>query len=225
MRQEWSVPPQTDWERKKGYPDLAGVSAQRWAWEFLARNKAFAEALKSVPKPIDKESIRDPNSDFRIALSKVLFQFGAAMGAPIPPEWGMDYPVVFKKPPRSMFSGMIKGDEREWFMEPRAEGQVPLIFDLRQPIEKQVRRARYILQAQAKFLDMKPAPGEVPHKSGYLAMLRILDARAAGAKQIVVARVLFPRSGPGAALTKVKRMEKLAKALRDGGYRNLSAHE
>lgn len=189
---DWFAP--ADWTRPEDYPG-PGASLHALAWEFLRRNAEFRVACAAAKSDADWLRIQN---DFSVTLW---------------PPW-----VMIAAPPRMRLP-----------RSPTDHGQVnglhflgTVEFDLRFPLQPQLKSARRLLEAQARFFDI---PDNLTRQRGrrtdYVALLRILDGRAAGATFRAIASVLWPRQEPISAADRARKAHAEALELVAGGYRAL----
>lgn len=209
-----------DWRREADYPPRAGTSMHRWAVEFLQRNSQFREAIKGIgalPGPRN-----DPLSPFGRRWREIADEFG--IGYPMLTEWGGDTPVKFKGAPYHLHSDVeFKGARGKWFVGEDYGWGAAIVFDLRKPIAPQIRAAERMLKGTARAGVKALAGAQRDRRADYQAMLRVLDARAEGAKIAEIASALFPKKISASAIDHVKKLHKKAERLRDGDYRHLSS--
>jgi hypothetical protein len=110
----------------------------------------------------------------------------------------------------------------------RDPAKVPILFDVRQPIEPQLREAREILRDAAELAELKQERGPQYRPREHARHIRLLDAAAAGATLEEIAATLHPREAnsyaTGFRVTKRLREQlKQAERVRDFEYWRLPA--
>jgi hypothetical protein len=95
-------------------------------------------------------------------------------------------------------------------------------FDLCSPIEPQLNRAKLLFRVRQRTLKLLSSDVR-PRIDLFANYLRVLDAKAAGATDAEIAGVLFLRLNADDGVKRVRNFYKRARALRDGGYRQLAA--
>ncbi len=231
-----------DWKDPRGYAFTEPLDGARWAWEFLRRNPGYQaewRAFIDVWQALEARYGRPPHRDFcawrldprawvpaadcaagdcRIDHDKVLIE--CALGA----RWGF-----YKFPPDPADDDPVGGDRLVWReLEQRIlvlgsgdtdwlgndPALIALGFDLSLPLRDQLERAKCRLQMlqRERQRSGEVRPVSVRAQGTDLGiMLRLLDAEAARADE------------PGYAAIAVDWPARLqrARALRDGGYREL----
>ncbi len=212
----------SDWTKLEDYPTARGTSMHRWALEFLVRNAEFRKAVEGISKLAGAKS--DPSSAYRRRWREIAERFGIAN--PVLSAWGGDATMVFQGSPYHLNSNVcLSGLEGRWFVGPDQGWGAALVFDLRKPIAPQIRAAERMLKGTRRA-GVEPLRGAQRDRgANYLAMLRVLDARAAGVRVKMIAKTLFPeranKKQPDSQTDYVKKLFKKAVQLRDGGYQHL----
>ncbi len=211
-----------DWKKASDYPDEAEsklISPDRWAWEFLRRNKKFKaeleKAKKSQPSYL-KENAESPIGWSNTPVGLVLCEWGVEH--PNLTEWidarAVDTPVAFVKYPQFLRFGTINGVDVD--IARHESTKLCLQFDLSSPIEPQIQRAKATLMSNQKAKESTLTRRRNNERfERFPCYLRILDAIDAGAKNKEIADCLF-MADDTLAMAKKK-----AEALRDGGYKTI----
>lgn len=206
------IPPR--WDHAEDYPDTEDVG--RLGAEFLRRNAQFKLATAEFDKVGGDR--KDPNSLYRQKLLGVCLCFGIRVPLVSALPWG-DKPTAYFERPPYLFN-YPDGDIRNPM--PSECITLTMVFDFRQSIDLQLARARKIFEAQRETNGLRPAAGFQRQRrdhSEFSLMLRILDARLAKQKYVVIAKTLFPKLDDASALAKIKGLNRQAESIRDGGYR------
>jgi hypothetical protein len=88
-------------------------------------------------------------------------------------------------------------------------------FDLRSPIEPQLRRAKLLFRVRQRTLKL-PSSDVRPRIHLFANYLRVLDAKEAGATDAEIAGILLPRLNADDGVKRVRNFYKRARTLRDG---------
>ena len=227
-----------DWKDAAAYPGSEDLAPVFWAWQFLRRNpeyqRKWSELQKHTPfekkaqwvaltAPIEREfdivHVTDPANDRPYAMG---------IG-----WWPVPYPRI---------------DHAGEGLTPSTEDSLVVEFDLGQPLDAQLEEAKSEMQRirserkedmqsirdEWKARGLADPLGEMPlfpkgtrHQwKIYPYYLRVLDADAVGASLSDIVAILLPDiedSYPNYAGKKHMRNNlNAARALRDGGYRNIA---
>lgn len=212
-----------DWKIASDYPDEKRsrlISPDRWAWEFLKRNKKFRSDIEEAKKT--QGSYLEAHSDECIGWSntptgQVLRKWG--IDRPNITAWidarVVDAPVVFEKYPQVLRFASIQGVDVH--AAKADSSKICLQFDLSSPIEPQIQRAKSILLSNQKAKENNLTRRRNNEQfDRFPCYLRILDAVDAGAKNKEIADCLF------LADDTLAMAKKKAEALRDGGYKTIA---
>lgn len=229
-----------DWRNKNDYPPIDGTSLDRWAFEFLMRNQSFvSEFIVAENTKYSESPLMGWN---KTPVGKVLKKYGVRI--PILPEWrektGGDSPFVFEAHPISMFSHKCEIEEagsiftegaigRSYYIRECFPNTQLLEFDLSQPINPQIERAKKMLDTnQKQFVGDQEADKnsriKIIKKNIFRLFpfyLRVLDADAAGAVDKDICNVLSDDHFKGVDQDTLDNWRKESARLRDGGYRNI----
>lgn len=219
-----------NWKNPEDYPSVESTSLDRWAFEFLYRNQEFRGKLDSALQaakvlPDDSQQVGWSESP----VGKVLKEYGVTL--PMLPSWmeaGIsDSPVIFTKHPVWVPSYTVekagglfnaKAIGKRFRVSPSLPDRAALEFDLTQPINPQIERARAILKkSQETYQGSKRVNGKAMVKL-YPLYLRVLDADAAGASADEICNVLSLEHLQGVGEDTLRNWRKEARRLRDGGY-------
>jgi hypothetical protein len=217
---EWGIP---DWRDARSYGDVKRWSINRWLWEFRRRRADLREEFDARAQLQYERDLRQFEVE-RERGGNTTFPFGRVLS---PDEPGFYISSEKVRPGRvyTLPNPRI-GDQPELvlenFDEPEvlaqhmsvgsAEGFLRIDFDLSQPLRPQIEAAEELLAAE-----QKEAMGKVQQRSKtrpavWLMYLRLLDAKAAGAKWIdIAARIEHLNS-----VETAKRAHKRAKAWEGG---------
>lgn len=208
-----------NWKNKDEYPSIKGTSLDRWAAEFLYRNPIFLSEYNAAKN----EEIRLGSSRLPIGWNerptgKVLVKYGVSL----PNIWGdsiHDSPVFFTKYP--MWVGrkdLEKIDGKSYFITPFDESLSVIAFDLSQPINPQLDRAKKMLiSSQGNFEGKKQVVRKAIVKL-YPFYLRVLDAFKDGVHPHKISEVLSFEYSRGVSDDTLRNWKLKAEQLRDGGY-------
>lgn len=239
-----------DWREKSDYDFASELSVGQWAWEFLRRNQGYRQDWEWFDRTwslLEERYGRPPNRDFvrwkadpdayrlvddasgecRIDEDKVLIEcwLGAKWGFykfPLSPD--TDMPLIGEQLLWREIEAPLHLPERtdsDWFDE-RPERAV-LGFELDLPLREQFEQAkRYLLGRQARLrrngsIQMRTVAGLAGR---WCLMLRLLDARNAGACEEEIARVLHAELEALGA--DASSLGEEAECLLNGGYRELA---
>ena len=216
MKPDWCP----DWLMTAAYPNKA--TPLQWAWEFLRRNAQYQKMWEKLIKPnynpaaLDAASNRrSPGRRTRLRMDdtptvadKFKQEFHVATSPPPPPAepkakllFDTQY-IQYEANPTRGASGRVYGE-----MKAR---QAVLWFNLDWPIAPQLANANNLLltleNSQRQFRI---------REDNYRAYLRVLDAKAAGAKLKKIAEELYPKLPAGSGLQRVRDDLKAAERLRD----------
>jgi hypothetical protein len=190
-----------------------------WAWEFLRRNEEYRKFWIEKVVPFNKVRIWAREYDEELKL-----RFGVL--APIDPS--------VATVPRFIADYTYWRDWRDRKDEaedgpvtlPLTKFHVAMVVDLRLSLNTQFTR---LSETTKKYQDSLKSTGEIdpknPRKSPkYRIYLRILDAKASGARRPEIEKTLFPNA-TNADQYRSKKFDyhlKEARRLRDSGYRALA---
>lgn len=224
------MPESPDWKNPDHYPKPEDVDLEWWACAFLSRNKNFLAEWKEAMAQGGLDLINQgpvPPNWRDTPTGKVFEKYGV-----MPPNvnnffisrqpFNFDYLYYPKKAHVTELG--VKGDDwpqqlkgNQFYITPKLEFNISLEFSLGLPLSAQIDRAEKILEEQqVKLMGKREQVGK--HVSLFPFYLRVLDAKAAGAKDEKICDVLdesYPKTLDSSLLNKWKR-----KALEyvDGGY-------
>jgi len=189
---EWGIP---DWRYPRAYGSVDKWSINRWRWEFLRRREdvraAFDESADAsfryrqpfVGKPGFPAAHLRPDEPGFTAMHPLAQSLGLPQ---IPnPRIGAQAPMVIG------FSDWEEGVQRFISEEP-PENFERVDFDLRKPLEPQIKAARQLLK-ELQRAEAGSVLQKRRHPKKWLGYLRTLDAREAGASWGEIA-ALHPNS-------------------------------
>lgn len=200
-----------DWRDPSHYPDPAGTTLHRWAWEFLRRNPTFeTEANDAVQSQLALKAAG------KLPLAWKQQPLGEQLWA-----WGVrrPYPVDFNVAPWLVNESRV-GDE--WInATPWRADRMVFEFDLMEPVEPQIERARrtLVVAQNAHFPIGKRKRNRPDKLRDYLRVLDAVDAGATPREMLAV----FALEHPAINEKMLGRWKRRAVELRDGGYRELLA--
>lgn len=243
----WHLP---DWREASEYDFADELNIGQWAWEFLRRNpdyrrdwvwfdRAWQSLEERYGRPPNRDFVRwkaDPDAyrlvddacgECRIDEDKVLIEcwLGAKWGFykfPLSPD--TDIPLIGEQLLWREIEAplhLLEYPASDWF-DKRAE-RVVLGFELDLPLREQLGQAkRYLQSCQARLrrngcIQVRTVAGLAGR---WRLMLRLLDARDAGAREAEVAGVL--RSALASLGTDAASLLEEADRLLNGGYRELA---
>lgn len=212
-----------NWKDASDYPDETqsrSISPDRWAWEFLRRNKKFKAELEEAKKT--QALCLEAHADEAIGWSstpvgQVLRKWGVEH--PNITAWidarAVDSPIAFEKYPQFLQFGAINGVDVH--IAKADSTKICLQFDLSAPIEPQLKRAKATLLSNQKARENKLTRRRNNEQfERFPCYLRILDAIEGHAKNKEIADCLF------LADDTLAMAKKKAEALRDGGYKTIA---
>ena len=215
-----------NWKDPNDYPteeEAKAASLDLWAFQFLRRNADFVaeyEEARKQPHP-RKTSEGDPIGWSQSPVGVVLKKWG--IDSPMPPEWinaGVsDSPLVFDKYPVYAWSAGNDGNRIK--LLPARDGLVVFGFNLSDPIGPQIKRAKAMLLLNQKSFEGPKRTGSRPRVLLFPNYLRVLDALAENVTSYKMVDV-FAEEIDDVGEDTIRNWIKAAKALRDGGYRNLA---
>ncbi len=178
----------SNWKNPASYKDLEKISLNQWAWEFLRRNPKYIE---------DWENYHDQDSDLKIS-----FKWGISglLKDPNkiyndikndPDGIGFDPPGGYE----TTMLGTLKDNRKLMGMPNFDTGEQNFEFNFFEPINPQIKRVKeMLLRLQKRAKEMKKTTRKAfkPRCDEWILLVRILDAKAAGAKDKEIADVLFP---------------------------------
>lgn len=222
----------SDWKIASNYPqDGESISLHRWAFEFLRRNQGFMDkymAAKSEPKPAFNGELVGWSET---PEGKVLKEYGVAH--PVLKQWmdaGIsDSPFIFDTHPiyvrscRVETAGAMFTDEavgKYFNIALEQPDKVVLEFDLSQPLNPQLERAKKMLLGSQKSHIGKKKTAKATVKM-YPWYLRVLDAYSAGMHPAKICEVLSQEYTDAVSDDTLKNWKKAGEFMRDGGYRDL----
>lgn len=209
-----------DWEKDlHKYPKPTEKSRLEWAWQFLRRNpqyqRLWAQLIKPKYDPEDvtrslarasRETGFRPISTFRrryyleeirYSLEPFKRQFGIGTVPPDPaePTAKLQFSAAFIRYANRPFPWPRPGSAE--YQSPLVkDAEVILWFDLNWPLDQQLANAKKFLTARATQLTARATQKALKpfrfQPKGYQRYLRLLDARAVGAKNSEMARILYP---------------------------------
>lgn len=202
---EWGVP---DWRNADTYGDWRSWSNPRWRWEFCRRNwqlrfNFLYQAKRLTAAPLTKTEFLTflRNLPFVILPNWVQSKFGyrvlpnPALSLEPPQDWLINpeptvLPTWAPKPLRETFmeQGISFTGEVGWALGHLlhatpvfiGDGQFAFVFDMSRPLTPQIESAREQLRGRYLEAGIQPHPRD-RLKDQRLALLRTLDAKAAGA--------------------------------------------
>jgi hypothetical protein len=188
------------------------VPVRVWAWEFLRRSTAYRKFWQEKIQPLIDENGRIMG-DWSQQLLKA--QFG--VGIPSPP-W-------IRTPPVFVAEGtyLLSTDEKGLLTRVPLEGNhIPIAFDHTRPLEGQFQRALGV--AKGLGLQQIDERRVRVRAHNYVRYLRVLDADEASASPGTIAGLLYshlPGRPQNNRLQALYEDRKVARRMRDGGYRSL----
>jgi hypothetical protein len=227
------------WTNQTKYP--AKASRLDWAWEFLRRNPEYQKLWSQLIAPNYDPRHVTMNLKRTPALAQKVYD---RVRTPIKKSF-RDYPFDRFRAQFGIISVPLNPSERKarilfatirYARKPLKRGGMPpgwtysvptalqdhevlVWFDLRRPIEWQLKTAKKVLTEQIKEEKLEGVPFQFRFRpQQYVRYLRLLDAKAAGVKDAFVAGVLYPgikNTYPDyAGSRKVRDDRKIAERLR-----------
>lgn len=179
---DWGIP---NWLDANAYPE--DLTYNEWRWEFLRRREEYrqdwtANHALSYQRNL-KTSCVFPNVPLGIGSWEEFAKGFAEMPGCIE-KYGIQYLANPARPlPRDLFTILtpyqIRFASPEIFDKLASAGLVLMAFDLRDSVDKQIKKAKEYLQTLQTERGTKPSTRKHPEK--WRRYLRVLDGRAAGA--------------------------------------------
>lgn len=199
------------WRDPTKYPLAESTSLHRWAFEFLMRNPKY---LRELDEALNWQKAQLEAGASPLETVKRIDALRARWGINSFHNWDEEHPLdtatQFDRAPRRAFATPTRHD------------RVAFEFDIDKPLDPQLKRVGHTLKAeqQKQFPNFKRGNNHVQQFPLYL---RLLDALAHGATQDEIATEIgrYRRDVPDERT--VRNWIRKAKALRDGGYRDLIA--
>jgi hypothetical protein len=209
-----------NWLQQSEYPSPSSASRLEWAWQFLRRNYEYQQAWEEHTRPhYDPSDLSEPidsKSSRKLPLKRVdrpqlletrLFQEQFRIGTSPPP--------APSEPTAKLGFVAIRYAEVRGEHTPRipvGHDQVLVLFNLNLSIDRQLADAKELL----KSFKRRQFRARVDQYQRYL---RLLDAKAVGASNADIARVLYPRAKDiNDAKNRIRKDMRIAKRLRDHDY-------
>lgn len=215
-----------DWKNKNDYPTVNKTSIDKWAYEFLCRNKAFHAELLDAQNA-DAKDKRPEIPSYETQTYKVCEKYGVAflVHDGLNEHFRLDSPFIFDAHPKIVrlhhsnnVDGVTSEDSQLFYMHPISDIERVLAFDISQPLTPQIDRAKKLLQhAQKIYGGSKRVLGK-SIVNLYPYYLRVLDALEAGVNSSKICEVLSLDYSLGVSEDTLRNWRKEAERLRDGGY-------
>jgi len=220
-----------NWKKAEDYPPVKGTSLQRWAYEFLIRNKSFNEKIAIA----QKESAENISGELvgwsSTPVGKVLKEYGVEY--PMLDEWLKanisDSPLIFTTYPKSVGSYLVDkagglfsdgAIGKHYRISPDQDDKFLLEFDLTQPINPQIEKAKKMLIATQIARTGKEVKASASVKL-FPWYLRVLDAIEAKVNKAKICEVLGGELKDAMSDDTFRNWQKSGETMRDGGYLNL----
>ncbi|MEE9117010.1 MAG: DUF6499 domain-containing protein [Calditrichia bacterium] len=211
-----------DWRNESAYPKAGqDVLLSRWHWEFLRRNREYQDdyTVFKLLTDTSEDIQRKQQLAKKYGLEGVMFDHKDPMHE------------LFQSPRdptkiRSILwqTDWVEDDEGELkeghmddfdYLDPKLrQHEYAVIFNLRNPVDKQLESARDLLCREHRQFEEKRGRTE-----NYPLYLRLLDAEVDAASFDEIAEVIFPDVNIRIARKKIEEELKTAKRLRDVNYR------
>jgi len=237
-----------DWQNPAQYPNPAQASRVDWAWEFLRRNPDYQRLWSHLIKPSYKRAhvkfswrhvvppaqlvsnrirpyLHCTAGNYPLAIFRARFGIVTVPPNPSEPKPKLRFdPEVIRYARKPLKRG---GTPPAWTYSVTAnlqDHEVLIWFDLRWPIEAQLKSAKKLLKQQIN--QNLPKGNQFQFRirpQQYARYLRLLDAKIAGATNAQVAHLIYPRlpntyTNP-AGSRQVRRDRAIATSLRDNPWR------
>jgi hypothetical protein len=199
-----------DWENDLAkYPKITEKSRVEWAWQFLRRNPKYQQLWAQLIQPHyqsadAKASLDRADRDglYRIVSQRVqarLEERGYQLGPFM--EFGISTipPDPAEPKPKLRFSAEFIRYARTPSLRPNFSYKLPPIvltgdevvvwFNLNRSIDQQLAKVKSLMKNLATIRNLEPFRFQ---PKTYQRYLRLLDARAVGAKYSEIARILYP---------------------------------
>jgi hypothetical protein len=187
-----------DWKDPNAYPN-PNTSPLQWAWEFLRRNPRYEQQWKKLIQPgfkiadlnnVWKSAQREtPGHRYRPRLNSdpaLLFEREFHVLTYPPPPWENKAKLRFAAQFVRYQRGALSSYEPTKVHGAIDHNQMVIWFNLGWPIDPQLTNAKLTLKLAAK--EFKDRRLRFPQ---YQTYLRLLDARAAGAKEKQIIQILY----------------------------------
>ncbi len=218
-----------DWTDITKYPDPKKATGRVWAWEFLRRNPQYQQRW---------EEYSASGSGDRLMYIRPRFETEFAVLSPVPPSMPFTHPDFEWRLRFTTQSAMhwilpVGWEDIEGFELPEIDldhpAEVLVKFDLRVPLNPQLRNARKVLETEAERLTGAGVLSGEPRAwfDKYQKYLRVLDAKLSGVnrKTMAVEILDIKNDDPEYQKGQVDYAFRAAKRLRDKDYRFLAALE
>lgn len=204
------MPNKLDWRKPEDYEFTQGLALDEWGWEFLRRNSEYRQEWKNLTKKYPdrarvlgmifkdckKWGLRRGYLNPEINFTNIEF---------LPPGGGAFNPYSFDRKSKSLV--LMTGTTKIYYE-----------FDVRLPLEPQLKDAKKKLNACQKKCPTKTRKSIKPHdpRVEWPKYLRLLDALIEEALDPEIEAILYPDSGQ-------RFFDKKAQALRMAhtGYRDI----
>ena len=209
-----------NWLEKTGYPSPSGTSRLEWAWQFLRRNTAYQLAweqhIQADYDPSEIAELMDRKRRLkrvgRVQLDETRHFWERFRISTYPPP-------APSEPTAKLGFGAIRYAQKPAKLKAYApkisleDNEILVLFDLTQSIEHQLDDTKELL---ASFTPPRKFRARVLQYQRYL---RLLDAKAVGASNKVIAPVLYPTAKDfNDAKRRIGKDMGAAKRLRDHDY-------
>jgi hypothetical protein len=209
-----------NWTKQDEYPSKTAATRIEWAWQFLRRNPEYQRAWEQhirpdydpseLSEPVDHGRRRRRVGRLRVEENTIFekhFRIGTyPPPAPSEPTAKLGFIAI---------SYAVKSKRWKEKIAPE-DDQVLVVFDLNQSIEGQLADASHVLKSFQGRRQFRARVGS------YRRYLRLLDAKAVGASNADIAKVLYPEIEniyPGyEGSRRVRKDLKIAERLRDHDY-------
>lgn len=194
---EWGIP---DWRDPASYGDSKEWSLGRWQWEFVRRRhdvrEFFDQWAGSAFSDNQSPQLTPPNRSTPKGRAPGDSGFMVECIGEEPWRLGMRFvpnPRIGRQPHYNFFFDPLRSYTTGWrdVREVNEPVEVVLAFRLDQPLEPQVKEARYYLRI-SQHANYGRLLQRRHHPEKWLLYLRALDAREAGASWRDIAQALLP---------------------------------
>jgi hypothetical protein len=196
-----------NWQNPRKYPDPAKASRLDWAWQFLRRNPDYQRMWSTLIAPnynpvhVDR-SLERVNSRISDRVRRYLKDYMGHYPLHVfQQRFGIvTVPLNPAEPkPKIHFAAQYVRYSRKPLNRPGSisttpqDDEVLIWFDLKWPIEAQLKKSKALLTKQIKERPLSGVPFKFRYRPDqYPKYLRLLDAKESSASDRIVAAALYP---------------------------------
>ncbi|MDP3799802.1 MAG: hypothetical protein Q8R06_22110 [Polaromonas sp.] len=211
------------------YEGFEKWSNERWAWEFLRRNKKFLAECKAIS--------REPSSKRELKVAK---DFGLLRFKSVETEFHEGEPEF--APLYVHYQARLKNKDTANLDKDLKVGDIFLWFNLNDILENKgvldvkLEAFRMIVETElqkfAKLKDVKPSDKRIKDSKNWLRLIRVLDAWKKKTSAVEMAEVIYPKENvprvKGHVISNkqkqdfIKERKKTARRMTETGYLNVA---